>query len=175
MKLTTTMSALLLIPLLAAGCKDKKADGKTGGDKPGKGGKGNYAALTADPAPAAITPADKPPFEAVVFQKTGARTDDGWPVLNAYNLSTKAIKYIAITVYAYDKDGKQVARTSPPLSWNGNIAPGQKSDWEIKVGGMGDPVPASAVSFDVCWTSIQLEGADSADDFARCPDQKPHA
>src|SRR5690349_4474358 len=101
MKLTTTITCMLIIPLLAtAGCKDKKADGKTtSGAK--KGAKGSYAPLTPDPAPAAITPADKPPFESVVFQKTGARTDEGWPVLNAYNLSTKAIKYIAITVYAY--------------------------------------------------------------------------
>ncbi len=174
MKLTTTFTTcmLTLIPLISStGCKDSKA--KDGKAKTSAKGGGNFAAITADPAPAAITPADKPPFESVTFQKTGKRTDEGWPELNAYNLSTKPITYMAITVYGYDKDGKQVVRSSPPLSWNGKIEPGAKNDWTIKVGGFGDPVPTSAVTWDVCWSGIKFDGGDAIDDFARCPDQKP--
>jgi hypothetical protein len=177
MKLTT-ICMLTLIPLLSTtGCKDKKDDkggGKSAG-KPAAGAKVDYAALTADPDPGAITPAEKPPFESVQFQKTGKRNSKGWPEYNAYNLSTKPIKYVAISVYGYDKDGKQVIRTSPPLSWNGNIAPGGKTDWEISVGDFGDPIPSSAVTFDVCWDSIQLEGAETVSDTSRCPDNKAHS
>jgi len=173
MKLTTTITCMLTITtILATGCKDNK-DGKTASSKPAAGAKGNFPAITADPAPASITPAEKAPFESVQFQKTGKRTSEGWPELQAYNLATKPITYLAISVYGYDKDGKQVVRSSPPLSWNGKIEPGGKSDWAIKVGGFGDPVPASAISWDVCYSGIKFDGGDATDDFARCPDNKP--
>lgn len=175
---TTTTTMILCAALAAAtGCKDDKAkaDGaKTGKAKPAAGAAG-YAALTADPEPAAITPADTAPFESVKFRQLAKRDKSGWPTYDAYNLSTKAIKYIAITGYAYDKDGKQVMRSSPSLSWNGSIAPGAKTDWEIKLDDWGEkPVPASAVTFQVCFDSIQRDGdADMTSDTSRCPQDRP--
>jgi hypothetical protein len=173
MKTLTTLTIMIAALALGAGCKDKKDD-KAGGAPAGdKGGGGDYAALTADPDPAAITPAETPPYESVVFQKTGKRGKTGWPMLNAWNLNTKPITFLAIHMYGYDKSGAQVARTSPPLSWNGKLEPGQKSSWEIDVAGMGDKVPASAVEFQVCYSGITLEGGEMQSDAARCPDQRP--
>ncbi|MBL8623551.1 MAG: hypothetical protein JNK64_19745 [Myxococcales bacterium] len=179
---TTTSTIMILCAALAAGgaCKGKKADDKSGGTTSAKAGtKGgaapSYAALTADPEPAAITPADTAPFESVKFRQLATRDKSGWPTYDAYNLGTKAIKYIAITGYAYDKDGKQVARSSPPLSWNGDIAPGAKTDWAIKLDDWGEkPIPASAVTFQVCFDSIKRDGdADSITEMSRCPQDRP--
>lgn len=160
---------------LIAGC-GKKKDGDGGGDKGGdKGDKGgdtaSLPALTADPDPGAITAADKAPFESVKFRMEAKRNAKGWPKYDAYNLGTKPIVFMAIYGYAYDKDGKQVARTSPPLSWNGKIAPGTKSDWDIDLG--GEAVPASAVSYEACYNSIKFEGdANMTSEDKRCPDTK---
>lgn len=178
----TTITFILCASLAAtAGCKDDKAkaDGKGGAKAATKGGGAapSYAPLTADAEPAAITPADTAPFESVKFRQLAKRDKSGWPTYDAYNLSTKAIKYIAITGYAYDKDGKQVMRSSPPLSWNGDIAPGAKTDWEVKLDDWGEKlVPASAVTFQVCFDSIKRDGdTDSISDMARCPQDRPMA
>lgn len=178
----TKRVAMILCAALAAtaaGCKGDKAKADGAGGKPAKAKAGAvaYAALTADPEPAAITPADTAPFDAVKFRQLATRDKSGWPTYDAYNLGTKAIKYIAITGYAYDKDGKQVARSSPPLSWNGEIAPGAKTDWTIKLDDWGEkPIPASAVTFQVCFDSIKRDGdADSISEMARCPTERPLA
>jgi len=120
-------------------------------------------------------PADKAPFEAVQFRMLGKRNKAGWPLYDAYNLGTKPIEFLAIDLYGYDASGKQVVKTSPPLSWNGKLAPGGKTDWELDIGGFGDPIPATAVTFQACYSGIKLEGADTINDFARCPDQRPLA
>lgn len=175
---TTIISCILFTSLVAAaGCKSDKA--KAGGaDQPaaaGNAGAAAYAPLTAEPEPAAITPADKAPFEAVQFRMLGKRNKAGWPLYDAYNLGTKPIEFLAIDLYGYDASGKQVVKTSPPLSWNGKLAPGGKTDWELDIGGFGDPIPATAVTFQACYSGIKLEGADTINDFARCPDQRPLA
>ncbi|HTM21234.1 MAG TPA: hypothetical protein VL172_12025 [Kofleriaceae bacterium] len=156
--------------------KDKKGDtsAKGGDDKGGGGGAKNYAALTADAPLENITPADKPPFETLAFKMTGKRSKGGFPIYDAYNLGTKTVKYAYIMVYGYDKDGKQVVKTSPGLSWNGEIKPGAKSDWPIELGSFDDGiVPENAVSFDICYSSIKFDGdANQTSEDARCPDNK---
>lgn len=171
------MFVVLASSLALGACKKKESTegGAAASDKPAEGGGAALPALTAEPDPGPITAADKPPFESVKFQMTNKRTKSGWPKYNAYNLGTKEIGFLAITGYAYDKDGKQVAKTSVPLSWNGKLAPGGKTDWEIEVGG-SDQVPATATQYNLCYSSIKFAG-DTAmtDDNAKCPDQKPLA
>jgi len=170
--------ALLSTVTLAGAC-GKKKDGDGGADKADKGDKdkggdtSSLPPLKEDPDPGAITAADKPPFESVKFRMMAKRSDKGWPNWNAYNYGNKPVVFMAVYGYAYDKDGKQVARTSVPLSWNGKIAPGGKTDWDIQLGGMGDPVPASAASYEACYNSIKFDGdANMTDDNARCPEKK---
>ncbi|MBK9034576.1 MAG: hypothetical protein IPL61_25465 [Myxococcales bacterium] len=171
---TTTTMILTAALAATAGCKGGKADSKGGGSKAG-GKAPSYAALTADPDPGTITPAATAPFESVKFRQLAKRDKSGWPTYDAYNLGTQTIKYIAITGYAYDQAGKQVMRSSPPLSWNGEIAPGGKADWGIKLDDWGEkPVPASAVTFQVCFDSIKRDGdADPISELTRCPDDRP--
>jgi hypothetical protein len=162
------------LAIVAGACKKKEeSSGSGGGDKKPEQAAANLPALTADPDPGAITPAEKPPMDAVKFRMLDKRTAKGWPKFDAYNLGTKDIKFLAIYGYAYDKDGKQVARTKVPLSWNGKLAPGGKTDWSIEIGGSDDPVPESAASYELCYNSLKLEGdASFTDDNARCPEQK---
>src|SRR5215510_3578961 len=102
------------IGTLAIGCKDKK----NAGGASAKGGEGgSLPALTAETPPADLTASEKPPMEAVKLVMNGKRNDNGWPKYDLYNLGTKPVTFVAIYGYAYDKDGKQVARTSVPLSW----------------------------------------------------------
>jgi hypothetical protein len=166
-----TMMALVITAATTVGCKKKDATATDKGAEPAKAG--DLPKLTADPDPGAITPSEKPPFESVKFRQLDKRSEKGWPDYDAYNLGTKPIKFMAIYGYAYDATGKQVGRTKVPMSWNGEIAPGKKSDWSISIGGMDD-LPAGAASFDVCFDSIKL-GDDAApqDDKTRCPEQKP--
>ena len=173
----TTISFAILATLAACKGKDKEGD-KASADKPaeGAGGAAKLPALKADPDPAAITPADKPPFESVLFQMTDKRNSHGWPKYNAYNLGTKPITFLAISLYAYDSGGKQVAHTDTPMSWNGKLAPGGKSDWEIEVGMGGPDVPGTAASYEACFDSMKFDGDDKfTEDNARCPAQKPKA
>jgi hypothetical protein len=172
-----TVTTLLVGALAAAGCSKKTTDANA---EPGKategGGASALPALTADPEPAPITAADKPPFESVSFRMAAKRNAKGWPKYTAYNHGTKVVTAIAIYAYAYDAGGKQVARTQTPMSWNGNLKPAGKTDWEIEVGMSGPDVPATAVAYDVCFDSIKFEGdAKWTEDTSRCPDQKPKA
>ena len=98
----------------------------------------------------------------------------GWPNYEADNLGTKPVTFLAIYGYAYDKDGKQVAHTKTPLSWNGKIAPGGKTDFDIQLGGFPeDQVPATADSYEVCYDSMEFEGdKDFTNITDHCPDQK---
>jgi hypothetical protein len=162
---------------LVAGCKKKEETSSTGGGgdkKPTETAAANLPALTAEPDPGAITAAEHKPMESVKFRMLAKRGDRGWPLFDAYNLGTKPITFLAIYGYAYDKDGKQVARTKVPLSWNGKLAPGGKTDWEIKVGtGPDESVPESAASYELCFNSLKFEGdASFTDDNAKCPEQK---
>jgi hypothetical protein len=175
-----TMRKVLTTALMAAlamGCKNKSSSGGGGdkADKPGEGAAVKLPALTADPDPGAITAADKPPFESVKFRQLAERSDKGWPKYDVYNLGTKPIVFMALYGYAYDKDGNQVAHTSTPLSWNGNIKPGTKSDFDVSIGGFPeDQVPATAVSYELCYDSIKFDGdQNSQDQRDRCPDKKP--
>lgn len=157
-----------------AGCKKKDDAGGGAADKPADKPSASLPALTAEPDPGAITPAEVAPFEAVKFRMLDKRNTNGWPQFDAYNLGTKKITFLAITGYAYDKDGKQVGRTTVPLSWNGNLAPGGKTDWAVNVGGMHDTVPDTAASYQLCYESVSFEGdAKSTSDSSRCPDQRP--
>jgi hypothetical protein len=156
---------------LAIGCKkDKKTDGTSA-----KGAEsGSLPALTAEAAPADLTATDKPPFESVKLVMNGKRHTNGWPRYDLYNLGTKPVTFVGIYGYAYDKDGKQVARTAIPLSWNGKTAPGTKDGFDLMIGGPDDKVPASAVSYAVCYDSIKFEGdADMTTQNGRCPEQMP--
>jgi hypothetical protein len=168
-KLSLLFALLIVVP----SCK-KKEEG--GGDSSGKTAEGGKAAdgpkLEAEPEPAAITPAEKPPFESFKFRRLAKRNQKGWPKYDAYNLGTKPIKYLAIWAYVYDASGNQVGRTKVPLSWNGNIDPGQKSSFDIDVGGMDD-LPAGAASFEICVSAVKLDGdADQTSDHTRCPEKK---
>jgi hypothetical protein len=160
------------IGTLAIGCKKDKTDGAGGTSAKGAAG-GSLPALTAEAPPADLTATDKPPFETVKLVMNGKRHDNGWPRYDLYNLGTKPVTFVAIYGYAYDKDGKQVARTSVPLSWNGKTAPGTKDSYDLMIGG-NDKVPASAVSYAVCYNSIKFEGdTEFTDDDKRCPEQMP--
>jgi hypothetical protein len=162
---------LLGIALTTAVACGKKKD--TGGDNadPKAAKAVDLPALTAEPAVGDITPAEKPPFESVKFRQLAKRGAKGWPKYEAYNLGMKPIKFMAIYGYAYDAGGTQVARTAVPLSWNGNIESGKKSDWDIEIGGMDD-LPATAAAFEVCFDSIKFGDEQAADDRARCPEKK---
>jgi hypothetical protein len=164
-----------LIAAAALGCGKKKDSGGSTADKPAEGAKVNLPALTAEAEPAAITPADQKPEDAVKFRMLAERSDKGWPRYDAYNYGTKKVTFLAIYGYAYDKDGKQVAHTKTPLSWNGSLEPGKKSDFDISIGGFPeDQVPEGAVSYDLCYDSIKYDGDASMTDIKdRCPDQKP--
>lgn len=173
-KLATALALVTVFGL--AGCK-KKADADKAvagaGEKTAEGA-GNLPALTADPEPAAITPADQPPLDSVKFRNGGKRNKNGWPKYTAYNYGTKVVTAMAVYGYAYDASGKQVARTQTPMSWNGKLAAGGKSDWEIEIGMSGTPVPDTAASYEPCYDSIKFEGDDKwTNDTARCPEQKP--
>ncbi|MEO8698458.1 MAG: hypothetical protein ABI867_00410 [Kofleriaceae bacterium] len=172
-----TKKILFVMAMSAAafGCKKKdgEADKAGGGDSP-KVAASDLPALTADPDPGAITATEKAPLDAVKFRMLAKRDNTGWPKFDAYNLGTKPIGYMAIYAYAYDKDGKQLAKTKVPLSWNGEIAPGDKSMFSISVGSMDDAPPAGATTFQLCYKSASFKGEkDTVDDPARCPDQRP--
>jgi hypothetical protein len=164
-----------LMATLAVGCGAKKKTEGGSADKPAEGAAVKLPALTAEPDPGAITPADKAPGDTIKFRQLAERSSKGWPTYDAYNLGTKPVGFLAIYGYAYDKDGKQVAHTKTPLSWNGKLAPGGKTDFSIELGGFPeDQVPEGAVSYDLCYDSIKFDGdAASTDIKDRCPDQKP--
>jgi len=131
----------------------------------------------ADAPAAKVTTSPKPPFETVTFTQTEKKTKSGWPVFDATNVGTKTVKYMTIWAYAYDKSGKLVMRSSPPLSWNGTISPGGKSDFPIEIGGFSNdkPVPPEATDFELCYNSINFEGEDAkamTRDQARCSPTK---
>lgn len=172
--LTTTLMATL-----AVGCgKKKDSAGSGSADKAAEGGSAaavNLPPLKADPEMPAITPSDKAPADTVKFRQLDKRSDKGWPNYEAYNLGTKPVTFLAIYGYAYDKDGKQVAHTKTPLSWNGKIMPGQKTDFDIQLGGFPeDQVPATADSYEVCYDSMEFDGDKDFTNIAdHCPEQKP--
>jgi hypothetical protein len=170
-----TILFVMLMSTVAMGCKSKETTG--GSDKPTEGAKptSDLPALTADPDPGKITAAETPALDAVKFRMLGGkRGKGGWPKFDAYNHGTKPIGFMGIYGYAYDKDGKQLARTKVPLSWNGKIEPGDKTSWSIDLGADDVPVTAAATTFQLCYTSVKVVGdADSTKDDARCPDQRP--
>lgn len=163
------------LAIAAGACKKKEeASASGGGDKKtSEAPAANLPALTAEPDPGAITASEQKPMDSVKFRMLDKRTSKGWPKFDGYNLGTKQIGFLAIYGYAYDKDGKQVARTKVPLSWNGKLTPGGKTDWSIEIGGSDDAVPETAASYELCYNSVKFEGDTSfTDDNARCPEQK---
>src|SRR5258706_7073510 len=96
-------------------------------------------------------------MESVKFRMLDKRNKNGWPKYTGYNHGTKVVTALAIYGYAYDASGKQVARTQTPMSWNGKLAAGGKSDWDIEIGASGAPVPDSAASYESCYDSIKFE------------------
>jgi hypothetical protein len=166
------VSLLLAVGLIAVpACKKKKEEGGSTAGKTAEGGK-NLPALADEPPVGDITPAEKPPFEMYKFRRLAKRNAKGWPKFEAYNLGTKDIKFMAIYTYAYDASGNQVGRTEVPLSWNGKIEPGKKSDWDIDVGSMTE-MPANAASWDLCVSAIKAGDDVDASDNERCPEKKP--
>jgi hypothetical protein len=166
------LMVIVALGTLGIGCK-KKDEAATAekGAAADKGG-GALPALTAEPAPGELTPAEKQPFETVKLRMLDKREANGWPKYELYNLGTKPVTFAAIYGYAYDKDGKQVARTKVPLSWNGKAEPGKKADWDLALGMPDDKVPATAVAYATCYNSIKFEGdTDQTMDNARCPEQ----
>lgn len=172
---TQKILIVMLMSTAALGCKKKEGDGNKagGGDSP-KAAASDLPPLTAEAEPGAITASETPPLESVKFRMLAKRTKSGWPEFDAYNLNTKPISFMAIYGYAYDKDGKQLAKTKVPLSWNGDLKPGEKSMFSLSVGSMDDAPPAAATTFQLCFTSVQFKGdAKSTDDNSRCPDTRP--
>jgi len=173
------MRKILLVTLMSTtamlGCKKKTTEeGGAGGADKGTETAANLPALTAEADPGTITAADHEPFDSVKFRMLAKRNKNGWPEFDAYNLGTKTITFLAITGYAYDKDGKQVARTTVPLSWNGKLAAGAKTDWSMSVGGMSEKMPETAATYQLCYSSVTFEGdAKGVDDNTKCPDQRP--
>lgn len=169
-----TILFVMLMSTVAMSCKKK--DPTTGSDKPTEGSTApasDLPALTADPDPGAITPAETPPLDAVKFRMLAKRSKGGWPTFDAYNLGTKPIGFLAIYGYAYDKDGKQLARTKVPLSWNGKLDAGGKTDWTIDLGA-DETVTAAATTFQLCYTSVKIVGEENTTkDDGRCSDQRP--
>ena len=114
--------------------------------------------------------AGKPPMEAVTFKATGTKNDKGWMKFEAQNHGDKAVKFLSVWNYAYDSSGKQVARTSGNLSWNGEIKPGDKS--EVDHG--SDAAPATATDFEMCYDAIKFEGGEIEHGPSdRCPSERP--
>jgi hypothetical protein len=176
-----TVLFVMLMSSVVVGCgKKKEGDAGGGGDKGGDkmgGDKGAPAAdlpaLTADPEPAKITPAEKPPAEVVQWRMLAKRGKGGWPTWDAYNLGTKPITFMPIYGYAYDKDGKQLAKTKVPLSWNGKIEPGDKTSFSIDLGADDTPVTKDATAFQLCYTSIKFDGDKDTTSTGECPDNRP--
>jgi hypothetical protein len=170
-----TILFVMLMSTVAMGCKKKETAG--GSDNKATEGSTTAAALpalTADPDPGAITAAETPPLDAVKFRMLTKRGKGGWPTFDAYNHGTKPIGFMAIYGYAYDKDGKQLARTKVPLSWNGKLEPGGKTDWTIDLGADDVPVTAAATTFQLCYTSVKFVGDENrTSEDARCPEQRP--
>lgn len=174
-----TVLFVMVMSSVVIGCgKKKEGDGGGAGDKAGdKGGGGAPAAdlpaLTADPEPAKITPAETPPAETVKFRMLAKRGKGGWPTWDAYNYGTKPVAFMPIYGYAYDKDGKQLAKTKVPLSWNGKIEPGDKTSFSIDLGAEDTPVTAAATTFQLCYSSIKFDGDKDTTPTGDCPDQRP--
>jgi hypothetical protein len=165
-------SLLVAVTLIAVpGCNKKEEGGETAG-KSAEAKPADLPALEAEPAVGAITPADKAPFEMFAFRRLATRNKKGWPMYEAYNLGTKPIKFMAIYAYVYDAGGNQIGRTKVPLSWNGNIEPGKKSDWDIDLGSMDD-LPANAAAWNLCVSSIKAGGDVDVREPERCPEKKP--
>jgi hypothetical protein len=171
--MTKTQATVALASLLAfAACKKSEKTDDTKTSAAAKPAASELPKLTEDPAPTAITPSDTPPLESVKFRMLANRSKSGWPEFDAYNLNTKPIVFMAIYGYAYDKDGKQLAKTKVPLSWNGKLPPGDKSSFSISLG--DEELPAGATAFQLCYKAVKFEGdADRTDDPAKCPDQRP--
>jgi hypothetical protein len=167
-----TIPLMMLVSTLMIGC-EKKGTEAAGGASVKPKGVITRPALTAEPEPAAFAAADTAPLDSVAFRMTAKRTENGWPKYKAFNLGTKEIAFLAITAYAYDKDSKQIARTSVPLSWNGKIPAGGKTDWDIEILDAAQ-VPETAASYQLCYFSIKFAGeSNSTDDNSRCPEQMP--
>lgn len=168
-----TILFALLISTVAVGCKKKETTGES--DKPAGSSApaANLPALTADPEPEKITPADKTPGETIQFRMLAKRGQGGWPTFDAYNLGTKPVGFLPIYGYAYDKSGKQLARTKVPLSWNGKIEPGDKTSFSIDLGAGDTPVTADATTFQLCYTSLKYVDAADSLPAGECPDQRP--
>ena len=170
-----TILFVTLMSTVAVGCKNKETTG--GSDKTTEGSPaaaGALPALTADPDPGAITAAETAPLDAVKFRMLAKRSKSGWPTFDAYNHGTKPIGFMAIYGYAYDKDGKQLARTRVPLSWNGTLDAGGKTSWSIDLAADDVPVTAAATTFQLCYTSVKIVGEENpTSDNGRCPDQRP--
>lgn len=168
-----TILFVMLMSAVAMGCKKKETTGGSD-NKATEGAPSELPKLTADPDPGAITAAETPPLDAVKFRMLTKRGKGGWPTFDAYNHGTKPIGFMAIYGYAYDKDGKQLARSKVPLSWNGKLDAGGKTDWSIDLGAADVPVTADATTFQLCYTSVKIAGdASATDDDKRCPDQRP--
>ena len=61
-----------------------------------------------------------------------------------------------------------------PLSWNGKLDAGGKTDWTIDLAAADTPVTADATTFQLCYTSIKFVGEENnTKDDGRCPDQRP--
>ena len=168
-------ATVLLASLLAfAACKKSEKTEGGGSASPKAAATGDLPKLTEDPEPAAITPSETtPPLESAKFRMLAKRSKSGWPDFDVYNLNTKPIVFLAIYGYAYDKDGKQLARTKVPLSWNGDVPPGDKSSWAITLSD-SEALPAGATSFQLCYTDVKFkDDAKATNDDAKCPDQRP--
>jgi len=180
-RMKKSLFGLALVSLSIISC-DKKPEGGTTATS----AKPTTATAAPTPTPAAtptttattkaeaITPSDKEPFESLTFKPKADKDANGWPVFEIYNASKKTITFANLSGFAYDKDGKFVAQTKP-VSWNpGKLAPGAKSDWDLKIGDReAAKVSDKATTFELCYDSIWFDGEAKAVTGKGCDAKRP--
>jgi hypothetical protein len=125
-------------------------------------------------SPAAIATSPKPPFETLVLKESGKKGANNWPRFEAYNTGIKTVTFVTVYGYAYDKEGRLVARTTAPYNWSTMLKPGSKTDWDIDVGTGANLPPPEAVAFELCYSGIRFEGEmNNTEDAKRCGDKRP--
>ena len=161
--------------------------GTTSGDAPKPTGT-SAAKTSAPPAPpppskpaapsgggaTKVEPKDMPPFEAIQFKPSSEKpADSGWPKFDVVNLGKKPIAFAAMYGFAYDKSGKLIKRTTTPLSWNSDLAPGDKAMFPVSIGSF-EKDKVTADTFELCYDSIKFKGDDKAtSDSTLCTDKRP--
>jgi phosphate transport system substrate-binding protein len=129
--------------------------------------------LPAEPKRVTPAPHNALPFRTLAFRQLEIEPDN-WdsPSFEMTNLSTRTVIRVGVVVYAYDKSGKQLARSEHERVGPLGLEPGES--WSGPLATV--PISDDTVSFDVCYDFISFEGETSSaiggtSDASRCPDQ----